>query len=280
MVFQRVLLFVLNVCYGLKLGMLWRRYLLGSFSRGMTYDGDGLARAEWPASGYFEVTPMLYMTVHWTAFTAPGWRAVVCATGQCPLAGGGDSVTLLSPSGTDFTVVLHTFTHAASKCIRNDPRQDWTVDPVQDVVIHVPAGVSHGATLNVWTSCSNWSYPQPSGSGYLRRQTVVIPAAGNATVTVYRNCYVTVTTLNTTPSLAPTPFGSRPPNATSAETSGSQKSHTAAMKDTIAVPLPLVMDFNTVSPNGGEAPYFQDQMGKFELVCVDRSNLYLYCGTT
>ena len=35
-------------------------YLIGSFARGMDYDSDGILRAEWPSSGHYELTPMLW----------------------------------------------------------------------------------------------------------------------------------------------------------------------------------------------------------------------------
>ena len=61
----------------------------------MDYDSDGILRAEWPNSGHFELTPMLWTTMHWTRFVKPGWRALPCTdasvpTGRCALAGGGN----------------------------------------------------------------------------------------------------------------------------------------------------------------------------------------------
>ena len=40
-------------------------YLVAATSVGIGYDGDGFVRAEWPSSGHFEATPMLWMTFHW-----------------------------------------------------------------------------------------------------------------------------------------------------------------------------------------------------------------------
>jgi hypothetical protein len=65
--------------------VLRRRYLLGAFARGMDYDADGLIRAEWPTSGHWEVTPMAWVTMHWTLFTEVRCRHVtltVCVRGK------------------------------------------------------------------------------------------------------------------------------------------------------------------------------------------------------
>jgi hypothetical protein len=54
-------------------------YLIGSFTRGRHYDSDGLLRAEWPSSGHWEVTPMAWMTMHWTVslFFANNFQSIL-----------------------------------------------------------------------------------------------------------------------------------------------------------------------------------------------------------
>ena len=100
-------------------------YIGHDYIGGMDYDSDGLLRAEWPSSGHYEVTPMLWTTMHWTAFIKPGWRALPCAdevkaTGRCALKGGGNYAALASADSEDFAIIVHAFTHKTSKCIRND----------------------------------------------------------------------------------------------------------------------------------------------------------------
>jgi galactosylceramidase len=51
-------------------------------------------------------------------FAQPGWTVARCATLRCKLAGGGDYAVLVSPDGRDLTVVVETFLHSASTCIR------------------------------------------------------------------------------------------------------------------------------------------------------------------
>eukprot|EP00051_Salpingoeca_urceolata_P008306 m.104938 g.104938 ORF g.104938 m.104938 type:complete len:1154 (+) comp15683_c0_seq1:127-3588(+) len=91
-------LLVQNVGWGYGATISW--YLLGGFARGMGYDADGLIRAEWPASGHWELTPMLWTTMHWTLFTDPGWRVVTCSNPPCTLAGGGNYAVLVSNDGS------------------------------------------------------------------------------------------------------------------------------------------------------------------------------------
>ena len=139
-------LLVQNAGWGYGATIAW--YLIGSFARGMHYGSDGLLRAEWPSSGHWEVTPMAWMTMHWTLFTEPGWGILGCpATGHsphysssrtnCALQGGGNYAVVLSK--IDVTVVVQTFDHNASQCIRNDPQQAWDVADFQTVAIALVA---------------------------------------------------------------------------------------------------------------------------------------------
>lgn len=89
--------------------------------------------------------------MHWTLFTDPGWRILGCVTPQCQLSGGGNYAVLQGPrysarprtcgstlhlhsqrlthhlgTRSDITIIVETFLHSMSKCIRCDP-PDWTV---------------------------------------------------------------------------------------------------------------------------------------------------------
>ncbi len=190
-------LLVQNVGYGYSATISW--YLIGSFTRGRHYDSDGLLRAEWPTSGHWEVTPMAWMTMHWTLFADPGWTVATCATPRCKLAGGGDYAVLVSPDGHDVTVIVETFLHSASQCIRQDP-PDWTVSSQQTVAIALPTRtgpseevVKH-VTLDVWRSCTGWRYPADDDSYMIKEEPVVVSSSGHATFVADVNCYYTLTT--------------------------------------------------------------------------------------
>ena len=75
---------------------------------------------------------MAWTTMHWTLFTEPGWGILGCPRGRynssvtnCALAGGGNFAVLTSD--TDVTVIIETFEHNTSQCVRHDPPGDWSV---------------------------------------------------------------------------------------------------------------------------------------------------------
>ena len=237
-------LLVQNVGWGYSATISW--YLIGSFTRGRHYDSDGLLRAEWPSSGHWEVTPMAWMTMHWTLFADPGWTVATCGTPRCKLAGGGDYAVLLSPGGRDLTVIVETFLHSASTCIRHDP-PDWTVSPQQTVTIALPdaaADAGH-AQLQMWRSCTGWRYPADDDSYLIRLQPLAVSSAGEVTFVADANCYYTLTSKTGVhkPALPTKAQDPRP----------------------AFFPLPFTEDFEGATA-GGEAPYFGDQEGKWETV--------------
>jgi hypothetical protein len=69
--------------------------------------GSGLMRANSPWSGNYTVSPAIWATAHTTQFAFPGWK-YLDAGGNGLLPGGGSYVTLKSPNGSDYTVVIET----------------------------------------------------------------------------------------------------------------------------------------------------------------------------
>ena len=223
-------------------------YLIGSFARGMDYDSDGLMRAEWPSSGHYELTPMLWTTMHWTRFVKPGWRILPCTdpavpTGRCALQGGGNYAALVAPNMKDFAIIIHAFRHNTSQCIRNDPPGDWHVDPQQTANFSLRQLSSTARTVHVWRSCTSWDYPAANDGWFEQRPDVHVSPAGMLTVLIEADCYYTFTTVGgvTKPAM-PT-----------------------AIPRSQAFPMPFTEDFER-SMVGAEAPYFGDQMGKWETV--------------
>ena len=240
-------LLVQNAGWGYGATISW--YLLGSFSRGMHYGGDGLLRAEWPTSGHWEVTPMAWTTMHWTLFMEPGWGILACpkytsSVSNCALQGGGNYAVVASK--TDVTVVVETFEHNASQCIRQDPPGQWAVADSQTVTITLPAvaGSPAARTMDVWRSCTGWRYPADDDS-YMEKLPSLSVTRGKVTLEgVRKNCVFTISTI----------LGRSKPKL---PTSHSPRS--------AAFPLPYREDFDGRAV-GGEAPYFGDQEGKWETV--------------
>jgi galactosylceramidase len=232
-------------------------YLIGSFARGMDYDSDGLLRAEWPTSGHFELTPMVWTTMHLTRFVKPGWRLLPCTdkaapTGRCALQGGGNYAALASPDSSSFAIIAHAFRHDTSQCIRKDP-PDWHVAATQSVSFHLH-GVEPSSKVHVWRSCTGWDYPSANDGWFEQQPDTTVSVDGKLTVSIEVNCMYTFTNVGgvTKPSV---PIG---------------------VPGSAAFPLPYSDDFDGLEV-GAEAPFFGDQMGKFEIVAASggRSGTFL-----
>ena len=140
---------------------------------------------------------LIHVFRHWTRFVKPGWRAVPCTdvtalTGRCALPGGGNYAALTSPDTDDIAIIVHTFTHDSSKCVRNDP-PDWEIDASQTVSFKL-AGVKP-ADVHVWRSCTGWVYPGDTDGWFERQPDAAVTADGTLTVQIARDCYYTFTTV-------------------------------------------------------------------------------------
>ncbi|PYL01125.1 MAG: galactosylceramidase [Verrucomicrobia bacterium] len=76
-----------------------------SYYDNLPVPGSGVMRANSPWSGHYEVPPTVWATAHTTQFTRPGWQYL---DGACVLIDGGSLVTLKSPSGEDYSMVIET----------------------------------------------------------------------------------------------------------------------------------------------------------------------------
>lgn len=251
-------LLVQNAAWGYTATITW--YLMSAYARGMGYDGDGLLRAEWPTSGHFEVTPMFWYHLHWSLFTNPGWKLMKCsdmpkqdnvehnypresieASMPCALNGGGNYAVLMSQDGQDISIIVETLQHNASRCIRNDPRGDWPVSKTQFATFNLPPSLT-STSLQVWRSCASWEYPAFNDT-YMLRLHPDLPIENHSVKTILeRDCYYTFTSVKNR--MKPNIPSTTPPSE--------------------AFPLPYTEDFEISV--GGEAPYFGDQMGKWETV--------------
>ncbi len=79
-----------------------------SYYDNLAAPNSGLMTANTPWSGHYDVLPMIWVTAHTTQFAQPGWQYINSACGY--LAGGGSYVTLKSPSGKNYSVIIETVT--------------------------------------------------------------------------------------------------------------------------------------------------------------------------
>jgi hypothetical protein len=92
---------------------------------------SGLMYANTPWSGYYNVQGAIWATAHTTQFAQPGWKYLDSSSGRMPEQG--SYVTLKSPNGRDWSIVLETI----------DAKQS------QQVTFEIRAGLSQ-KTVHVW----------------------------------------------------------------------------------------------------------------------------------
>lgn len=134
-----------------KLAKIYNRsYIEGRMTRFITwslitsyYDilplpNSGLMRAAEPWSGHFEIQPGIWAAAHTTQFADPGWNYVDSGCGY--LEPSGSYVSLRSPSGDDYTIVVETM---------DSPY--ITIGDAREVVFHLGDGFPD-RPVHVWKS--------------------------------------------------------------------------------------------------------------------------------
>lgn len=123
---------------------------------GMPYAGCGLMLADQPWSGAYEVGLSIWVTAHTTQFAKPGWSYLDKACGYFHPEDrkAGSHVTLCSPDGKDFSVIVETIdaTNAvpATFEIKGEPKR---------------------RTLHLWKTTMDQKHPE----GWFVRQQDVLP---------------------------------------------------------------------------------------------------------
>ncbi len=127
---------------------------------------SGLMYANTPWSGHYDVQSTIWVTAHTTQFAEPGWKYIDQACGYLPEKG--SYVTLRSPTGGDYSVVVETIDATSPQPVR----------------FQVNGGLSTG-TVHVWLS---------NGKTMFERQADITPRDGSFTATVEPGALYTFTT--------------------------------------------------------------------------------------
>lgn len=110
---------------------------ISSYYDNLPLPDSGVMTANTPWSGHYDVQPAVWSTAHTTQFAQPGWQYIDSGCGY--LSKEGSYVTLKSPNGKDYSIVLETIDASAS----------------QTVTFHVVGGLST-STVRVWRT-NRWS---------------------------------------------------------------------------------------------------------------------------
>jgi galactosylceramidase len=211
--------------------------LIASYYSGLPYFRDGLMTATEPWSGHYEVMGPIWIAAHTTQFSEIGYYYLKQGYGAGHLASGGSYVTLYDPKTNDFSIIIETMSHNHSVCVRPS-LPGYTVAP-QDatfVLNGVFAGVDE---LNRWTTYLEYSTGETS-EYFLDSGTVTV-SGGRFTVFLPVDTVMTLTTLT-----------------------GQKKGSYSGVPPSAPFPVPYLDSFDGY-PDNGEAEYFADQSGVFEI---------------
>ena len=100
---------------------------------------SGLMYANTPWSGHYDVQGAIWATAHTTQFAQPGWRYLDSSCGYLPESG--DYVSLKSPNGKDWSVILQTID------AKHPQRVDFQID-----------GDLDASTVHIWETNSSKTF--------------------------------------------------------------------------------------------------------------------------
>lgn len=148
--------------------------LIAALYPNLPFPTMGLALAQQPWSGNFSVGKNLWAIAHTTQFTAPGWRYLDSGSGY--LGGNrakGSYVTLQSPNGSDFSMIIETMDATAAEAL----------------TVNLSEGLST-APVHVWSS----DVQSTNSTELLVEGAELLPVEGSFTLTLQPRRLYTLTT--------------------------------------------------------------------------------------
>ena len=170
----------MNITATISWSLIW-----GVYSNLICRD-SGLMRARWPESGYYEVSPTIWLQAHWGQFVQPGWRFLHVpggGSGFLDVAGaplhGGTYVSLVPPDDlSGLTVIIET--SADTSCLLRNLSHF-------SLAFTTRGGLpGPGTTLFVWSSTQDELFAQLAP--------IVIAADSTFSISVAPDSIVTVST--------------------------------------------------------------------------------------
>ena len=176
---------------------LFQWHLISSFYSDVPWPRCGLAVANQPWSGAYEISRPAWAVAHTTQFASPGWRYLGLSSGVGFLEKGGSYVTRISEDFSDFSIVIEKMGWRDSPCARpNNSSSPFYEAEVEDVVL-VLGGVQiqkHTRRLYVWRS--NLTEGAPEDQVFQQLEPILVDSQQpQIRLTVRANEIYTVTTL-------------------------------------------------------------------------------------
>ncbi|ESO89802.1 hypothetical protein LOTGIDRAFT_218637 [Lottia gigantea] len=166
--------------------------LIASYYNNLPFYRDGLMTAVEPWSGNYIIESPIWLAAHTTQFTEIGWKYLRHGAGVGKLDDGGSYVALISPDNKDLTIIIETFSHDHSLCIR-PALPKYTVKD-QQVTINLKGNFANIKELQVWYSKP--SYDNSTSTFFIQQKPLMVEN-GEATLTVHVDEIYTLTTLKT-----------------------------------------------------------------------------------
>lgn len=223
-------------------------HLVSSFYDFLPWARCGVAVANTPWSGAYEITSPTWALAHTTQFAPVGWRYAQHGKGVSLLGGGGSIVTRLSPDKKDFSIVLEKMTTEDSSCARGSNPDINTLNEtirVQLAGAFLEAVQNGGRTLQVWKSDytgSNDIRDNPPFENLFNKQSdpIKVDDKGGFSLSINLNEQYTITTLTTGAKPKPTP------------------------RQNTSFPIPFEQSFDD-EDLAQPGKYWYDQMGAFQI---------------
>eukprot|EP00756_Hemistasia_phaeocysticola_P015187 Hpha_TRINITY_DN15391_c5_g2::TRINITY_DN15391_c5_g2_i1::g.90879::m.90879/K01202/GALC; galactosylceramidase len=222
-------------------------HLVSSFYDYLPWARCGVAVANKPWNGHYEITSPTWALAHTSQFAPIGWRFAAHGAGVTTLEHGGSLVTRISPDKKDFSVVIEKMDSSNSVCARGS--NPSLVTGAEDVTLVLKgsflAAARRVGRLQVWysnlTSSSDKGVNPPDAQLFQKLDPVVVGADGMVTLKgVSPSDLYTITTLTT----------------------GGKGSHPVPADGSF--PLPFVQSFDGESLSAPPAVWY-DQMGAWEV---------------
>jgi galactosylceramidase len=141
-------------------------YLITAFYSNEPFYDNTMAVASSPWSGNYTINPALWGYAHVGQFTKTGWKYLDGASGN--FSGGGNYVTMMAPSGGDYSVIAQTSGAKAA----------------QNITFNVTGGLSTG-TVSVWRS---------NATAQFQKQPDITPVNGSFSVSLDANSIYSIST--------------------------------------------------------------------------------------